>query len=176
MYHSAASSMLFGSFGSVGLTILRFSLIVRGIFYRTASLIREARERIEKRGEAVGIRAARFGKRALARFVERYEPSFCAARYCTRDVEARRELRATKDEKGLRLRQFLLDTIDKRTKCLDARERDRLRGPSGLCEYCENVILHLVEKLFHAPPLCLKIFGACGLRPPREGIQLIELA
>src|SRR3989344_3569934 len=80
-------------------------LIVRTLFFDTRAMVCEAREGVEERREAVGIRAARFTDEALTRFVQRDEPPFGAACNRAGDVEPRGELRAAGDEERLDGRQ-----------------------------------------------------------------------
>src|SRR3989344_3312602 len=149
-------------------------LIVRALFLNTRAMVCEAREGVEERREAVGIRAARFTDEAHTRFVQRDEPPFGAACNRAGDVEPRGELGTTGDEKRLDGRHFSFNSIYQYTEHLDTRERDRFRRARDFRLKRKEVVLHIVQNHFHAALLHDEVFGATCLAPPDERVEFVE--
>ena len=85
---------------------IKLIFILWRLLLYSCAMICKARERVKKRGETVGVRAARFGYGALARFMERDESPLSAAGNGARDIEPCRKFRATGNKERFYLRQL----------------------------------------------------------------------
>ena len=149
-------------------------LIVRALFLNTRAMVCKAREGVEERREAVGIRAARFTDEALARFMQRDEPPFGAACNRAGDVEPRGELGAAGDEKRLDGRHFPFDSIYQYPEHFDAGERHGFRRARDFRLKRKQVVLHIVQNNLYLTLLGDEAFRAARLAPPDERIELVE--
>ncbi len=137
-------------------------------------MIHESREGIEKRGQAIRVRAARFTYEALAGFVQSHETALSATRDCPRDIESRRKLGTTRYEKCFYRRHLRLDAIYHDTKHLNTREEHGFLGPRDFRLQCEEVVLHIMQNDFYCALLGDEVFRTPYLAPPDKRIQFIK--
>src|SRR3989344_5293568 len=92
---------------------IKLIFILRWLLLYSCVMIRKARERVEKRREAVCIRTTRFGDNAFTRFVKRNESPLGSAGNSARNIEPCGKFGPAGDKERLYLRQLFFYRVYK---------------------------------------------------------------